>query len=173
MGGTGRAIAIAVLVALGVRGVVEARRREAFNVARGEAKYVEVARVVESITDPDAVIISMQHSGSLRYYAGRLTLRWDYGEPAWLDRTIEWLAAHGHHPYFVLEPQEIDALRARSGARSVAARLDWTPMVVFPNGGVRMFDALRRESGAAPVEQQPRGAIRECPMPKPPPAALW
>ena len=145
-----------------MHGVVEAKRRETFNVARGEAKYVEVARVVESITDPDAVIISMVHSGSLRYYAGRLTLRWDIGEPAWLDRTIDWLAAHGHHPYFVLEPQEMDALRARSGARSASARLDWTPMVVFPNGGVRMFDALRREPGGAPVEQRPRGAIREC-----------
>ncbi|HJZ70432.1 MAG TPA: hypothetical protein VKE51_01765 [Vicinamibacterales bacterium] len=157
-----RALVAVVLLALGVHGVVEAARRETFNVARGEAKYVEVAGVVESITDPDAVIISMQHSGSLRYYAGRLTLRWDIGEPAWLDRTIDWLAAHGHHPYFVLEPQEIDALRARSAARSASARLDWTPMVVFENGGVRMFDALRREQGAAPVVRRPRGAIREC-----------
>src|SRR5262249_59597563 len=87
-----RALVAVVLLALGVHGVVEAARRETFNVARGEAKYVEVAGVVESITDPDAVIISMQHSGSLRYYAGRLTLRWDIGEPAWLDRAIDWLA---------------------------------------------------------------------------------
>jgi hypothetical protein len=162
-------VVAALLFALGVRGVVEARRRETFNVARGEAKYVEVARVVESITDPDAVIISMQHSGSLRYYAGRLTLRWDYGDPAWLDRTIDWLATHDHHPYFVLEPQEIEALRARSGSRSAAARLDWTPMVVFPNGGVRMFDALRRDRGGAPAEQQTRGTIRDCVDQKPSP----
>ena len=65
-----------------------------------------MAKTVESLTGPDDVVISAQHSGSIRYYAGRLTLRWDVGDPAWLDRTVDWLAAHGHHPYFVLEPQE-------------------------------------------------------------------
>jgi len=166
-------VAVLVLLALGVRGIVEAARRETFNVARGEAKYVDVARVVAAITDPDAVIISMQHSGSLRYYAGRLTLRWDYGDPAWLDRTIDWLAAHGHHPYFALEPQEIDAMRARAAATSVAARLDWTPMVVFPSGGVRLFDAVRREHGGTPVEQRSKGPIRECLLQQPAPGLRW
>jgi len=161
--------AIAALVAVGLHGIVAAKRRAVFDVARGEAKYVDVARVVEAVTDPDAVIISAQHSGSLRYYAGRLTLRWDTGDPAWLDRTAEWLAARGHHPYFVLEPQEIAELRTRFGQRSMLARLDWTPMVVFPVGGVQLFDAVRRERGGTPVEQPSKGAIRECIEQKPPP----
>src|SRR5262249_51978939 len=130
-------------------------------------KYVEVARVVESIADPDAVIICAQHSGTIRYYAGRLTLRWDTGDPAWLDRTVAWLAEHGHHPYFVLEPQEITALRERSGATNETARLDWTPMVEFQNGGVRLFDAVRREREGVPASQPSKGAIRECPDQKP------
>ena len=115
------------------------------------------------------MIISAQHSGSLRYYAGRLTVRWDTGDPAWLDRTAEWLAARGHHPYFVLEPQEIAELRTRFGQRSMLARLDWTPMVVFPVGGVQLFDAVRRERAGTPVEQLSKGAIRECIEQKPPP----
>ena len=82
------------------------------------------------------MIIAAQHSGSLRYYAGRLTLRWDTGDVAWLDRTVEWLAAHGHHPYFVLEPQEIVQLRARYGPSNASARLDWTPLVSFRGGNV-------------------------------------
>ena len=102
-----RVLVIGVLGATVTSGVYQAVRRDAFSVATGEAKYIEVAKTVESLTEPDAVIISAQHSGSIRYYAGRLTLRWDVGDPAWLDRTVEWLAAHGHHPYFVLEPQEI------------------------------------------------------------------
>jgi hypothetical protein len=161
--------ATAALVAVGLHGIVEAKRRAVFDVARGEAKYVDVARVVEAVTDPDAAIISAQHSGSLRYYAGRLTVRWDTGDPAWLDRTAEWLAAHGHHPYFVLEPQEIADLRARFGPKSLLARLDWTPMVIFPIGGVQLFDAVRRERGGTPVEQRSKGAIRECLEQKPPP----
>ena len=164
-----RHAATAALVAVGVHGLIAAKRRAVFDVARGEAKYVDVARVVDGITDPDAAIISAQHSGSLRYYAGRLTVRWDTGDPAWLDRTAEWLAAHGHHPYFVLEPQEIADLRSRFAQKSMLARLDWTPMVVFPIGGVQLFDAVRRERGGTPVEQRSKGAIHECVEQKPPP----
>jgi hypothetical protein len=163
------AAATAALVAVGLHGIVAAKRRAVFDVARGEAKYVDVARVVDAVTDPDAVIISAQHSGSIRYYAGRLTLRWDTGDPAWLDRTAEWLAARGHHPYFVLEPQEIAELRARFASKSMLARLDWTPMVVFPTGGVQLFDAVRRERGGAPVEQRSAGAIYRCFEQKPSP----
>jgi hypothetical protein len=165
-----RVVAASVVVAIGAHGMWQAYRRETFSVARGEAKYVEVARTVESITDRDAVIVSAQHSGSLRYYAGRLTLRWDVGDVAWLDRTVEWLAAHGHHPYLVLEPQEIAELRARYGPANAVARLDWTPLVVFRGGAVVMYDALRREKTGAAVSQPELRAVRECPMQRPPPA---
>jgi hypothetical protein len=149
--------------------VAQAARRDAFAVWRGEAKYVEVARVVESITDADAVIISAHHSGSIRYYAGRLTLRWDVGDPAWLDRTVEWLAANGHHPYFVVEEAEIAALRETYGPRNAAARLDWPPMVTFRGGAVKMFDAIRRDNGAQTVEQPPMDAAAPCSPQRPAP----
>ena len=164
-----RAAAILTLAAFGVSGLWQAVRRDVFSLARGEAKYVEVARTVESLTDPDAVIISAQHSGSIRYYAGRLTLRWDVGDPAWLDRTVEWLAAHGHHPYFVLEPQEVVDLRARSGPTNMSARLDWTPMVSFRGGAVAMYDGVRRDRDGATVFQLPSRPSHECPVQKPSP----
>jgi hypothetical protein len=165
-----RPVVLAGLAVVGVAGVVQAGRRAAFDVARGEAKYVEVARAVESITGPDDVIISAQHSGSIRYYAGRLTLRWDVGDPAWLDRTVDWLASHGHHPYFVVEEAEIATLREKYGAANASARLDWTPMVSFRDGAVTMFDAINREPGAAAVLQTPIGAVHDCPPPRPAPA---
>ena len=157
-----RALVIGVLGAIGINGVWQAVRRDAFSVATGEAKYIEVAKTVESLTEPDAVIISAQHSGSIRYYGGRLTLRWDVGDPAWLDRTVEWLAAHGHHPYFVLEPQEIGELRTRYGPRNASARLDWTPMVSFRGGAVTMYDGVRREHEGRTVSQLPSRATHEC-----------
>jgi hypothetical protein len=87
---------------------------------------------------------------SCRYYAGRLTLRWDVGDEGWFDRTVDWLAAHGHHPYFVLEPQEIDELRSRYGPRNAAARLDRTPMLVFRGGAViTTYDAVHARSANA------------------------
>ena len=159
-----RAAAVLILAAIGVSGVRQAVQREAFSVARGEAKYVEVAKTVESLTDRDAVIISAQHSGSIRYYAGRLTLRWDVGDPAWLDRTVDWLGAHGHHPYFVLEPQEVADLRARSGPTSMSARLDWAPMVSFRGGAITMYDGVRRDRDGATVSQLPARTSRGCLM---------
>ena len=157
-----RVLVVAVLAAIGISGVWQALQRDAFSVATGEARYIEVAKTVDSLTGPDAVIISAQHSGSIRYYAGRLTLRWDVGDPAWLDRTVEWLAAHGHHPYFVLEPQEVAELRARYGHRNAAARLDWTPMVSFRGGAVAMYDGVRREREGRTVSQLPSRTTHEC-----------
>ena len=153
---------LAALVGIGGVGVMQAAQRDTFAVARGEAKYVEVARTVESLTGPDDVIIAAQHSGSIRYYAGRLTLRWDVGDPAWFDRTVDWLAAHGHHPYFVLEPQEIDELRGRYGPTNASARLDWAPLVSFRGGAVTMYDGVRRDRVGSTVSQPATRATREC-----------
>jgi hypothetical protein len=164
-----RHVGVACVVAIGLVRVAQAAQRETFSVARGEAKYVEVARAVASITGPDAVIISAQHSGSIRYYAGRLTLRWDVGDPKWLDRTVAWLDAHGHHPYFVVEQQEIDALRATFGAASASARLDWPPIVTFRGGAVKMFDAIKRDRDTRPLAQSPAGAVHECAPQQPQP----
>jgi len=161
--------AVFVVAAIGVTNVAQAIGRDAFNAARGESKYVEVARTVESLTDRDAVIISAQHSGSIRYYAGRLTLRWDVGDPAWFDRTVDWLSQHGHHPYFVLEPGEVADLRARYGPENVSARLAWTPMVSFRGGAVTMYDGVGREAGGATALLPPSRAVHECVQQKPPP----
>ena len=156
-------LTMVILAGIGITGVAQAVRRDAFAIAGGEASNVEVARTVESLTDADAVIISAQHSGSLRYYAGRLTLRWDVGDPAWLDRTVDWLAAHGHHPYFVLEPQEVDELRARYGPTNMSARLDWAPMVSFRGGAITMYDGVRRDRNVPAVSQPPARTSHECP----------
>jgi hypothetical protein len=164
-----RTAAIVTLAGVGITGVAQAVQREAFAIARGEAKYVEVAKIVESVTDANAVIVSAQHSGSIRYYAGRLTLRWDVGDPAWLDRTVDWLAAHGHHPYFVLESQEIEELRARSGPTNMSARLDWAPMVSFRGGAIRMYDGVRPEQNGPTVSQPPARLSRECVVQRPAP----
>jgi hypothetical protein len=164
-----RTLIIAGLGAIGINGVWQAAQRDTFSVATGEAKYIEVAKTVESLTDADAVIISAQHSGSIRYYAGRLTLRWDVGDPAWLDRTVDWLAVHGHHPYFVVEPQEVDQLRSRYGVRNASARLDWTPMVSFRGGAVTMYDGVRRERHGRVVAQLPSRATHECLSQRPAP----
>jgi hypothetical protein len=158
---TGRAAAPAI-VALGLIGLWQAAHRDAFALARGEARYVDAAKVVESVTRPDAIVIAAQHSGSLRFYAGRLTLRWDFIDPLWLDRVVEWLAADGHHPYFLLEDGEVAAVRERFGDRGDVGKLNWEPLVTFRSGAVRFYDALARDRRERPVDQAGSRPIREC-----------
>src|SRR5262249_47440282 len=63
-------IAIAAAVVLCAwHGVWTAVDRSAFDLGRSERRYIDVARFIAAHTDPGAVILSVQHSGSLRLYA--------------------------------------------------------------------------------------------------------
>ena len=164
-----RVAVVAAVIAIGVFNVKRAVRLNVFNLASAEAKYVETATVVESIAPPDAVIICGQFSGSLRYYAGRLTLRWDYLDPTWLDRAVEWLTARGHHVYILLEAPEVDPFRARFAPANALGRVDWVPLVTFRGRSIQLHDTQHRERFDRPIEPRALRAVRECPPPRPPP----
>ncbi len=82
---------------------------------------------------PGAVVVAQLHSGPLRYYAGVPALRWDLLDADWLDRAVAHLAAAGHPVYAVLEPVEMDLIKARFRATS---SLSWaeTPVSVTAHG---------------------------------------
>jgi hypothetical protein len=139
-----RRVAVGVLVAvLAARGVQTSASRDVFDLARGERRYIDVARFVASHTDPDAVLLSVQHSGSIRLYTGRLTLRFVVLRPEWLDRTVEHLQSIGRHPYFVLDGAEVDAFRSRFASASRLGRLDWPPVATL-GAVVSIYDPLAR-----------------------------
>src|SRR6185295_9423294 len=156
-----RIVVVCAVIAVGVVNVRRAIRLDVFNQQSGEAKYVETAKAVEAITSPDDVIISGQFSGSVRYYAGRLTLRWDFLDPQWLDRAVEWLAARGHHVYILLEAPEVDPFRARF-ASSAIGTVNWVPLVTFRGRSIQLHDAIRRDRFERSIEQPALNAIREC-----------
>ena len=56
---------------------------------------MRVGQFVVDRLPPNAILISMQHSGSLRYYAGRPTLRYDWLTREWWPRALDVLAAQG------------------------------------------------------------------------------
>ena len=64
-----------------------------------------------------------------------------------------------------LEPQEIDELLARWRPTRMSARLDWTPMVSFRDGAVRMYDGVGRERQGT-AAQPPARVFRDCPSQK-------
>jgi hypothetical protein len=141
-------------------------KRVGSDVAPGEQKYLDAARLVEEATGPDSMILTVQHSGSLRYYAGRMTMRWDQLDPGELDLAVRWLEQHGHRPFLLIEDGEVEGLQQKYGATDAAARLDWTPIAVLQvPSRVRLFDAAaqRHPPGRpAMVKSQPP---EHCPEP--------
>ena len=91
----GRPAAATLLVALGIYGIVITAQRHVFTRDEGERRYATIAELVAAQTEPSAMILASIHAGSLRYDAGRATVRFDILDPAWLDRGAAWLNEHG------------------------------------------------------------------------------
>jgi hypothetical protein len=99
-----------------------------FHLREGERRYVTIGRELAITTPSNAVFFAMHESGSLRYYAHRLTVRYDNLRPGSLDQAIDALRERGFRPYFLLEKWEEAAFRERFSHGSRAGRLDWPPV---------------------------------------------
>jgi hypothetical protein len=139
----------AVVIAAGIYGVSLSRERGVFTLGEGERRYVTIARIVDRHTEPSAVILTWQHSGTVLYYAGRDTVRFDLLDSAWLDRAVAWLAEHGRHPYILIEDWEQPIFEARFGARNRLGHPS-APAVVWQSsrrdGYVWLFDPIRPDT---------------------------
>ena len=87
----------------------------------------------------------MQHSGSLRLYGGRLTVRYDFLPPQSLDAALEVLRARGYRPYFVLETWEEKVFRELFGESSAIGRLEMDPVKRW-DGKVALYDPFENGS---------------------------
>jgi hypothetical protein len=146
-----RAVVIVALVGLGVRNLVFAGRASVFHLWEGERRYVSMGMLVRSHTEPGSVLISLQHSGSLRYYGGRVTVRFDNIDDDWLDRAVQWLADNGAHPYLVVEEWELPEFRRRFASQRVLDRLQ-TPVLRYEGGATIFLFDLLRSRGPADVQ---------------------
>ena len=125
------------VVALGVFAVVmvdygatRAMELHALGGGDEEQKYADVGRFVASRLPANAVVVTMQHSGSVRYYSGRPTLRYDRLDADWLDRAIAHLRASGSEPYLILERWEIAKFRERFATQRSLEFIDRPPLAV-------------------------------------------
>jgi hypothetical protein len=112
-----------------------------FRQADFEQRHVRAAAEVAALTPGAAAILAVQHSGSVRYYANRITLRYDWMAADGLDTVIRDLRALGRHPFIVVDDWEEAEFRARFGPHSRAGRLDWEPLARLPGSPeVRIYD---------------------------------
>jgi hypothetical protein len=83
--------------------------------AAGERRYADVGTYVHQALPRNAVIFSVQQSGSVRYYGGRMTIRWDQIDRDWTARAAGEVERLGLHPFMVIEDWELPQMRAWFG----------------------------------------------------------
>ena len=167
----GSVVAATLVIGLGVFGVDRAIRRGVFLLWQAEWRYVAAARLVAVVTEPTSVIFSRQHSGSLRYYAGRLTLSFQHLDNDWLDRSAAWLAERGRHPYLLIEDWEIPMFERQFAGQQTLAHLAAPPVFLYEGAArVALFDlqTLRPPSAAVDRIVERYDSVR-CEGPVPPP----
>jgi hypothetical protein len=127
----------------------EAYHRGAFTQQAIEQRYEDVGRYVADMMPSNAVFIAGLHAGSIRYYAERLTIRFDWVGERRLDQVVDVMREKGYHPYIALEEGEEPGFRERFAARSELARLDWSPAAQRSEPiRVRIYDPLDRVRAA-------------------------
>ncbi len=165
-----RIMACAMLAAVGAHNLYYASTHGAFPSGEGDHRYVSIAKIVEQATDPSAVILTGQNSGSIRYYAGRTIVRFDLLDRAWLDRAVNWLTSQGRRPYFLLEEWEVTAFQERFAASNALGAIPLAPIVDYRAPGVPgrvyLFDPAQPESDSL-ITTPPASAHAKCVEPSP------
>ena len=163
----------AVVVAWGLFQIWTAVDRRAFEIWRDDRRAVPVAQMVRTIAPRDSLIFAGEHTGSVRYYGGRMTGYYFFLKNDWVDRAVEWLRTQEIHPYLLLEEWELAEVRKRFEGQQAVKALDRPPVAVFRDPGtVYLFDLLRGEGEPAvpPMTwtEVDRGVWAERPSPPPP-----
>jgi len=160
VGRVGAAVALLICLAIGARGIRLSKEQVLLDFGRGEQKFSTAATMVGEYTEPDSVIFSLLHSGSVRYYAARQTLRFDFLDAAWLDRAVTWLRNHGMHAYLLAEDEEVGRFRERFASSRTVSTVQADPFVVYLGSSrVRLFDLWGR-SGPPILVKDPRNPER-------------
>jgi hypothetical protein len=128
---------VLVLSLLVAASAADAVREGVFLLQRMERKYEATGSWVATHVPARAAVFTLQHSGSLRFYSDRLTVRWDAVPPEWFDRAVRFFADRGYPPYLLLEQGEVDPFQRRFRDRSRYAALSWLPIGKI--GQVRVY----------------------------------
>jgi hypothetical protein len=137
---------VAGCVALAGWQAQESVHRGAFMTGLAEQRYLDVGRYIEAVLPANSVFIAKLHTGSIRYYSGRLTMHYERLERRWLDEAVKELSARGYRPFIALEEDEEAPFRERFGSLNKLGLLDWPPIAERRDPvRVRIYDPVDRE----------------------------
>jgi hypothetical protein len=135
-------------------GVRFASAHGVWSVAGNEQRYADMASYIATVVPANAVVFAVQHSGTIRYYAGRLTARYDEFDAESLDRAVEDLSRMHRRVFLVLDHSEEPVFRDRFASARAGSVLATPPLAVVDNPtGVSLY-AL--DSTGASVERPVR-----------------
>lgn len=158
----GVALVFALVVVAGW-GMERTRNLGAFRVGAIEERHFEAAQFARALRSAP-VFVTLQHSGSLNYYASAPVLRWDWIGPTELDRAIAELSAKGRQSYAVLDDWEEAQFRDRFPATRAVQQLEHPVFTAgLPDGILVRIYALTGTTAAAagaPFSSPPLPALR-------------
>jgi hypothetical protein len=121
-------VLFALLLAITAYSLFTARILDTFKLADQLARVETVASYINASVPREAVILSGEQSGSMRYYTSRSILRWEVATPDMLAKAVAELEQAGRPVFVVLDAWEDEPFRKRLSAFPPGA-LDWPPMV--------------------------------------------
>jgi hypothetical protein len=160
--GAQRVVAIGLLLAIPLLALRVTRvREEAILDARvGGVAFLSAAEYVRATLPENAVILTVLHSGSIRYYANRLTMRWDLLAPEWWPRALDVLVERGYRPYLLISAHEEAQLRQRFGLSEEIESPGTLIAEMTEPEPIRIYDPLREER--ATTDAIPPVAVCPC-----------
>ena len=125
------------LLALASLNVAAAREHGVFRFADRQDRGRVIGERLADLLPVNAVIVSSEHSGTMRYYTGRTVVRWDLMAPAAMPDALDWLTLNGYQIWVVLDDWEEEPFRKKFPALA-ASSLDYEPAVESAAGvGIR------------------------------------
>lgn len=127
------------------------RRSDVWRIAAIEARYPLAGEWIDINTPAGSVVLAHQHSGSLRWYGKRETLRWDVLSPDDLPQTVAELESHGATVYVALEGAESQIFETRFADVINRLQIDHVGHI----GNVQFRRLTSREGNRAPGSPSP------------------
>ena len=143
--------AAVICTAMMLYGVQVGRDAGIFKQAGFEQRHIRAAAEVASRTPENAIVLAVQHSGSVRHYARRLTLRYDWLPADRLDSAVHELAAKGHPAYLVVDDWELKEFQSRFSPASRLGKVGWAPLARVP--GIPEVRIFQLQDGGPAAEQ--------------------
>jgi hypothetical protein len=151
-----------LVVLLGVWTFSTALREGVFGERQAAAHEAPLGQLVRKHTVDNSVVLVWERSGTIRYYSGRTTLRYDFLDGLWLDRAVAWLRDRGVHVYAVLDPNHLEQCRRRFAGQATLAGFD-RPVFLYEPASTALYDLTR-----PPPPEQPLILYKQDPGGRPP-----